>query len=121
MACVRRGPKGPRIRDRCVVPLLSVRPSISTDEPFPSIVLFSSSDRRTRHRGWSRAIEIEYYGRTSAAAKVDRLDNQDRLVYRLVVATADVWDPYAGALPPPPPPPHGDSLVLINDDDVTVV
>lgn len=56
-----------------------------------------------------------------SAAKVDRLDNQDRLVYRLVVATADVWDPYAGALPPPPPPPHGDSLVLINDDDVTVV
>lgn len=62
---VRRGPKGPRIRDRCGGPLLSVLLSISADEPFPSIVFFSSSDRRTRHRGWSRAIEIEYNGRTS--------------------------------------------------------
>lgn len=34
--------------------------SISADEPFPSIVFFSSSDRRTPHRGWSHAIEIEY-------------------------------------------------------------
>lgn len=50
---------------RCVVRPLSVPLSISADEPFPSIVSFSSSERRTRHRGCSHAIEIEYYGRTS--------------------------------------------------------